>query len=165
MSLGLFIGRLNPPHIWHIWIIKRVLKEIDKALILLWTPLFNTGKDPFDFEKRKKILKSIFFDEKLIILELNDNKSNLKWISKIKEIIKFNIDNTKKINFYGWDFKNDSSYSVIKEYKQEFIDFDINYIENSRKNSFIEYCWKQYKVSATNLRKALQIKDYKMRLL
>jgi cytidyltransferase-like protein len=35
MNLGLFIGRLNPPHIGHIGIINKALKENDKVLILL----------------------------------------------------------------------------------------------------------------------------------
>jgi cytidyltransferase-like protein len=35
MNLGLFIGRLNPPHIGHISIINKVLKENDETLILL----------------------------------------------------------------------------------------------------------------------------------
>ena len=59
MTLGLFIGRLNPPHIWHIQIIKRALKENKKVLLLLWTPFETDEKNPLNFYSRKNLLQKI----------------------------------------------------------------------------------------------------------
>jgi len=156
MTLGLFIGRLNPPHIWHIGIIKRALKENDKVLVLLWVPLINNENNPFDFEFRKELLLSLFNKNKLNILELKDDKSDLIWIKNIKNILENYFNWIKNIRFYGWDFENDSAYKVIKEFEKEFENYNIKYILESRKNSFINYNWKNYKISATNLRKALK---------
>ena len=169
MNLGLFIGRLNPPHIGHISIINKALKENDEVLILLWTPLEKNKKDPLDFNIRKKLLEIIFVkDDNLKIIELLDNKSDLIWIKNISKIIdenykiKESIKSQNNINFYWGDFKNDSAYIAFEEYNNELTKYNINYIESSRNNSFIEYEWKKYNISATNLREALKNKDYKL---
>jgi nicotinamide mononucleotide adenylyltransferase len=156
MSLGLFIGRLNPPHIWHTWIIRRALNENDKVLILLWTPLIPDDNNPFDFDFRKKLLKKIFNEDNLNLIELLDDKSDLIWVKNTHNIINKNYTNIININLYLWDFENDSTYNVIKEYEKEFENYNIEYILESRRNSFVNYDWKKYKISATTLRKALK---------
>jgi bifunctional NMN adenylyltransferase/nudix hydrolase len=103
MNLGLFIWRLNPPHIWHIWIIKRALKENNKVLVLLWTPLSKDQNNPFDFKQREALLDLSFKNENnLKILELKDNKSDLIWIENLKEIISSNYREINNINLYCW---------------------------------------------------------------
>jgi len=152
MTLGLFIGRLNPPHIWHIQIIEKALKENNQVLVLLWSPILSDENNPLNFEQRKELLENKF-NNKLIIKEILDTDSDIDWVKSILEKIK-NISE-KKINFYWWDFKNDSAYLVLKEYENLFKNYKINYIENNRNNSFIEYNKKEYLISATNFRKAL----------
>ena len=171
MTLWLFIWRLNPPHIWHIGIIKRALKENKKVLLLLWTPFLYNKNNPLDFNTRKKILEKIFRDENIKILEIKDKKTDLEWIENIKNILEKHFNNFNKINFYGWDFENDSAFKVFKKYapwkkcpwcEENFQNCTFNYILNSRINSFIEYNNKKYKISATNLREALYDKNYKL---
>lgn len=163
MNLGLFIWRFNPPHIWHTGIIKRALKENDRVLVLLWTSLIPDNNNPFDFDFRENLLLKVFSKDRLDILELLDNESDLIWSVNIKQIIDRNYKNVKQINFYGWDFENDSAYKTIKDYEKEFESYIFNYILESRKNSFVEYNWEKYRVSATNLRKAL--KDWNLGLV
>jgi nicotinic acid mononucleotide adenylyltransferase len=160
---------LNPPHIGHIGIINKALKENDKVLILLWTPLKKNKKNPLNFNTRKKLLETIFIkNDTLKVIELLDNKSDLLWIKNISKIIyenykiKESIKSQDNINFYWGDFNNDSAYIVFEEYNNELTKYNINYIENSRSNSFIKYEWKEYDISATNLREALKNKNYKL---
>lgn len=162
MSLWLFIWRLNPPHIWHINIIKRALKENKKVLILLWTNLIYSKNSPLDFNVRKNILKKIFTEKNIIFLEIQDKKTDLEWIENINKIIELTegFSSLQKIKFYWWDFENDSAFKVFKEYEENFTNCTFNYILNSRKNSFIEYEWKKYLISSTNLREALHNKNY-----
>ena len=162
MSLWLFIWRLNPPHLWHINIIKRALKENKKVLILLWTNLIYSKNNPLDFNVRKNILKKIFTEKNIIFLEIQDKKTDLEWIENIKNIINSidDFSSFNQINLYWWDFENDSAFKVFKEYEENFTNCTFNYILNSRKNSFIEYEWKKYLISSTNLREALHNKNY-----
>ena len=160
MTLWLFIWRLNPPHIWHINIIKRALKENEKVLVLLWSNLTYNINSPLNFSIREGLLRKIFLEKNINFLEIQDKKTDLEWINNINLILENNYSKFDKINFYGWDFENDSAFKVFKEYEEIFINYTFNYVLNSRKNSFIEYNWKKYKISASNLREALYNKDY-----
>lgn len=160
MSLWLFIGRLNPPHNWHIKIIEKSLKENEKTLVLLWTSLEKNEKDPLDFEQRKNLLLKYFKDnENLKILEIEDSPSDLIWSLHVYKRICDNFYNFRDINFYAWDFWNDSAYKVIKKYKDNFFRIKLNFIEFSRENSFVEG---KIELSATNFRKALKDKNYSL---
>jgi len=159
MSLGLFIGRLNPPHIWHIKTIEKALIENDKVIVLLGTPIFNNKDNPLSFADRKNILKSKFKD-RIIILEIIDTRSDILWVYNIYKLIYENWFWIKDINLYWWDFKNDSAYLVLKKHEDKLINFNINYIENSRSESYVQYNGNDYQVSATNLRNALNDKNY-----
>jgi nicotinamide mononucleotide adenylyltransferase len=163
MTLWLFIWRLNPPHIWHIQTIKKMLEDNSKILILLWTPFVQDENNPFNFCERSDILIKIFKNNSnLEILELKDKKTDLEWIKNIKNILENNFSEFKKINFYWWDFENDSAFKVFKEYEEKFKNCTFNYILNSRKNSFIEFERKKILISATNFREALKNKNYNL---
>ncbi len=159
MNLGLFIGRLNPPHIWHTGIIKKSLKQNDKVLVLLCSPLILNENNPFEFEFRKKLLLKVFDENKLKILELKDNKSDLVWIKNIINIINKNYKWIKTIKFYWGDFKNDSAYNIVKQYEKEFEIYSKQYILSPRKKSFINHDWRKYYISSTNLKNALKDGD------
>ncbi len=161
MTLWLFIGRLNPPHNWHIVTIEKSLKENDLTLVLLWTPKNIDENNPFLFLERKKLLEKIFKNnDKIKFIELKDNISNLVWIYNIYKILNKNGLWINNVNFYWWDFENDSAYLVLKKFEKILLGYKLSYIENSRKNSFIEFEWKKYNISWTNLRKALEQQKY-----
>jgi predicted nucleotidyltransferase len=161
MTLWLFIGRLNPPHIWHISIIDKALKENDKVILMIWTKWDIDERNPLNFGEIKKILGKKYKDEyKLKILELKDDFSDLVWLQDIDELLYEYWDWIKNINLYWWDFKTDSAYEVIKKYETELKWYKIKYIEASREDSFIEYNWRTFAISATNLRKALRDRNF-----
>ena len=80
MTLGLFIGRMNPPHNWHINTIEKAILENEKVLILLWSPIIeDKDNNPFTFLERKNLLKKWW-------------KSENTWTSRWKKW--FNLDFT-----------------------------------------------------------------------
>jgi nicotinamide mononucleotide adenylyltransferase len=163
MTLWLFIGRLNPPHIWHITVIDKALSLNDTIILMIWTKWGTDEKNPLTFSQIRKILSEKYDDRsKLKILELEDNLSDLVWVQDIVELLYKHWEWIRKINFYGGDFKNDSAYKALKEYQNELKDYEINYIEVSRENSFVEYNWQKYEISATNLRTALREKNFEL---
>lgn len=161
MTLWLFIGRLNPPHIWHISIIDKALLENEKVLVLIWTKEDRDQNNPFSFLEIKDILLLKYKDnKKLEILELRDDRSDLIWIYNIYKILFEKWWGINDISLYAWDFKNDSAYTIIKKHESHFNNFKFNYIEQSRENSFVSHNWQKISISATNLRQALRDKDY-----
>lgn len=161
MTLWLFIGRLNPPHIWHISIIDKALSENDRVIVLIWSKNIIDEQNPLNFNEIKEILLLKYKDNKnLEILELRDDRSDLIWIYNIYKILFEKWKGINDINLYAWDFKNDSAYNIIKKYENHFNNFSFNYIEQSRENSFANYNWQKIAISATNLRQALRNKDY-----
>lgn len=159
MKTWLFIGRLNPPHIGHIKIIDKALKENDKVLLLIWTTFERDFNNPLDFVQIKNLLTKKYPENKLYIEELKDDKSDLVWIYNIyKNLYKLWLKD-KNLNIYWGDKTNDTAYLTIKKYEHIFSEYHINYIEIERENHFISYKWVNYPVSATNLRKALREKN------
>ncbi len=161
MTLWLFIGRLNPPHIGHISIIDKALLENEEVIVLIWTKKDRDQDNPISFLEIKEILLLKYNNNpKLQILELLDDRSDLIWIYNIYKILFEKWKGINDINLYAWDFKNDSAYTIIKKYENHFNNFSFNYIECSRENSFINHNWQKISISATNLRQALRNKDY-----
>lgn len=157
MTLGLFIGRLNPPHIWHLWIIDKALLENDKVLLLIWISNKIDLDNPLTFEERRELLEYKYkWINNLVILPLEDTPTDEEWVKKILKILDKNFTWIKEINFYWWDFENDSAFRAIKEYENIIDSYNINYIEVFREKSYIEYNGDKYLVSSTNLRKALR---------
>lgn len=157
MSLWLFIWRFNPPHIWHTSIIDKALKENEKVLLLIWIWENRDDRNPLVFDEIKSI-----FDEKykninnLNIDFIKDVPSDEEWVQKIKEIIEKYYPWVKDINFYWWDFENDSAFNAINKYKENLNNYNINYIEKDRSLSFVEDDEWIHTITATNLRKALR---------
>lgn len=160
MTLWIFIGRLNPPHIWHIEILQKSLRENQKTLLLLWTPKSLDTNNPLDFSTRKSLIYTVFSKNDIIVEELKDNPSDEKWVENIIQIIKNAAPKIKVLHFYFWDLENDSAYRALQQYLHLFSEFDINFIEQSRKHSFVIENEQKLQISATNLRTALKNKDY-----
>lgn len=121
-EIAVMIWRLNPPHIWHIRIIKKALSENDKVVLFLGSANVVDEKNPFTFEQRKIFLTELFKDEleswKLILSYLDDVNDDWMWIEnmweKLKEVVSTWFE---EINVYWWDFKEDRAITVIKEYE------------------------------------------------
>lgn len=163
-TIWLFIWRLNPPHIGHIWIIEKALIQNEKVLVLLWNSWIIDENNPLTFIQRKELLNLYFWERKNIKIEiLEDIISDKKWVDNIYDKIT-SYSEDKELKFYYWDFQNDSAFNVFKEYQNLFLSFNINYTLVDRSISEIIYNWEKILVSSTNLRKALLLKDYSLAL-
>ncbi len=168
-TLGLIIGRMNPPHNGHLWTIKKALSENQKVLLLLWTPQKrDLEKNPLTFEQRKNLLEKCFKEEinetKLRIFEIIDSDSDFVWADNVYKFVSNNYPLwtdypwARDVNFYFWE-SADSALNCIKENQKYFIDYNFNYVENPRAWTFVEHNWEKIDLSATNFRKALRSGD------
>jgi len=158
-TLWLFIGRLNPPHIGHINIIKKALAENDNVLLLLWDNWIKSENNPLLFTERKILLDDYFQNQNLKIQIIEDDMSDQIWTQNIWKAIQ-QYTNLKTLNIYGGDFKNDSAIQVLKQYEKYLETDNIAYKLVSRENSKVVFQWQEYLVSSTNLRQALREQDY-----
>lgn len=152
MKVGLFVGRMNPPHIGHTNIIRQAMKENDRVIVLLWNSWVVDENNPFTFDQRKFLLQKLFWD-KIEIYDLLDVSTDLQWVGNIK---KFLPQKMTQLIIYGGDFKNDSAILAIKKYQYLFELREVSYKEIYRYNSYITYNNTKIPLSATEFRKVLQ---------
>lgn len=153
MRLGLFIGRMNPPHIWHIWVIKKALSENDSVLVLLWGNNTVDNSNPLSYGQRKFLLQKVFGDE-LIIWEILDRPTDEQWVWDIAQQV--NFYNSTDLSIYWGDFVDDSAILALKKYQEKLNVGNIKYKLVDRFSKIIHLDGILYEISATNFRKALE---------
>ncbi len=162
MKIWIFIGRMQPLHLWHQKIITESISNNDFTFIMLWSSWIINEYNPFTDIERKNFIENIFEENKnkYEIINLADSESDEKWVKNIEKIVKYNINKKEEsVTFYGWDFENDYAIKVIKQY-EDIIEFsNINYREISRKNIYADYKWEKIYISSTLVRESLIKKD------
>ncbi|HEX7542988.1 MAG TPA: pantetheine-phosphate adenylyltransferase [Patescibacteria group bacterium] len=95
--IALIVGRFQPFHKGHLFLIKKALEKSDKIIIGIGSANISDENNPIDFETRKKVIKAVFYkegiEEKLIkIVPLDDFFNDKKWLSNLKKQVgKFNL--------------------------------------------------------------------------
>lgn len=75
-GVGVIIGRFQPFHLGHAWLIKKSLDKFDKIIILIGSSNIHDKDNLWSFDVRKKMLE--------IFIEKNDFKNR---ILKVEDII------------------------------------------------------------------------------
>ncbi len=68
MKTGLFVGRFQPFHDGHKQCIEKILESCDKCIVLM-RETQKTEKNPFDFEKRKAMIRAAFPNESQVEIQ------------------------------------------------------------------------------------------------
>ena len=87
---GLIIGRFQPLHKGHIYLIKAGLTIADKLVIGIGSANVVDFDNPFSVEDREKTLKEMLkrenLDEHIIkVIRLDDNSSDKVWLKQVLE--------------------------------------------------------------------------------
>ena len=96
-KIALIVGRFQPFHKGHLFLIKKALEKADKIIIGIGSANITDVNNPIDFETRKKIIKAVFYkegiEEKLSkIVPLDDFFDDRKWLSNLKKQVgKFDL--------------------------------------------------------------------------
>jgi nicotinamide-nucleotide adenylyltransferase len=78
MRIGLFIGRFQPLHKGHEYVLRRALKSVDRLIIVIGSSQkIITERNCFTAKERKKMVQSVF--PECTILLLPDNDDNARW--------------------------------------------------------------------------------------
>lgn len=150
-KVGVFIGRMQPPHKSHIAIIQKAFNENNIVIVLLGSSnQYPTIKNPFTFEERKVMIERSIDENqhhKLWIVPLEDHPSDSVWAGAVQESVKRICKSAQDITLYG-HMKDDSSYylKMFPEWKlcdTGFIDnlnatdirkefFEMNYLDETK---------------------------------
>ena len=77
MKTGLFVGRFQPFHDGHRKCIEKILQDCDRCIVLM-RETEKTEKNPFDFEKRKAMIRAAFPNEEQVMIQMfEDPGANL----------------------------------------------------------------------------------------
>ena len=90
-KIALLIGRFQPFHKGHLYLLKEALKVADKVVIGIGSSNITDVNNPIDYETRKKIIKAVAYKEKiedkiLKIIPLDDYFNDNKWLSNVKKM-------------------------------------------------------------------------------
>lgn len=68
MKTGVFVGRFQPFHDGHKRCIEKILQNCERCIVLM-RETDKTEKNPFDFEKRKAMIRAAFPNEQQVIIQ------------------------------------------------------------------------------------------------
>lgn len=90
-DIAVFIGRLQPLHIGHCYVIKQALEYADTVCILVGSSFMpRSYRNPWLFEERKKMILDSFPNEKdrIVVLPLEDTIYNDgQWIQNVQHLV------------------------------------------------------------------------------
>lgn len=95
--IALVVGRFQPFHKGHLFLIKKALEKADKIIIGIGSANITDENNPINYETRKKVIKAVFYkegiEEKLTkIVPLNDFFDDQKWLFNLrKQVGKFDL--------------------------------------------------------------------------
>ncbi len=117
-KIALIVGRFQPFHKGHLFLIKKALEKSDKIIVGIGSANIIDENNPIDFETRKKVIKAVFYKEgiedKLIkIVPLADYFDDKKWLlNLIKQVGKFDL--TLGHNEWTNNILKKAGYKVLK---------------------------------------------------
>ena len=137
-KIGIIIGRFQPFHRGHLYLIKQALKQVDSIVIAVGSANINDEKNPFSFEERKTYIESSLKKHKLL--------------SRIKKVI--SID----------DYPDDDDY-WLKQLKKKTGHFGVSFGNNEWVNEILENrrikvirfpLYKRYKYEGVKIREEMK---------
>ncbi len=86
---ALLIGRFQPFHLGHLYLINKALEVAEKVVIGIGSANIYDSDNPLDWKTREKILKSVFYKEGLgsrilKVVPLDDFFNDEKWLTNVK---------------------------------------------------------------------------------
>jgi len=89
-NVGLFIGRLQPPHLGHEKALKKYLSEVDELIIGIGSAeKHHTSENPFTCEERTYMLQSALGESqgKIRIVPIPDINDYSRWVSHVENLV------------------------------------------------------------------------------
>lgn len=141
---GVFIGRMQPPHVGHIDQIQRALDNCDKVVIVFGSSRSAPSpKNPFSVHDREMMVRNSFPQQhsRLEFVSVNDYPySDEVWLTEVQLKVGQVIGNSGLVALFGCK-KDESSYylDLFPQWKREFGEEGIEIIHSTQiRESFFE---------------------------
>lgn len=107
----IFIGRYQPFHNGHKAVIEKALEQAKEVVIVVGSSFSSRSiRNPFTFEERKNMIKSVFASERVHIVPVADYPyDDVKWIGAVQSIVEQAVPKAKNIGLIGHS-KDSTSY-------------------------------------------------------
>ncbi len=83
---ALFVGRFQPFHKGHLYVIQKILPFVDELIIGIGTLDKTKGENLFTYEQRKEMIEKVLeqkrISKKITFVALEDNPDDAVWLSK-----------------------------------------------------------------------------------
>lgn len=128
-KLAVYIGRFQPFHLGHRYVIDEALKIADKVLVLVGSAnASRSTKNPFTYEEVEQHIKSCYALSNIVVEPLNDyTYEEGQWLTEVQELVELYADSSNEVTLIGYD-KDESSY-YLKHFPQYFLT-TVNYFDN-----------------------------------
>jgi len=136
VKYGIFLGRFQPFHKGHAYIIENIIKKNLEPVIFIGSVNKLDDKNPLTFEQRKILIKKVFSQIKYI-LPLNDTISWNEWWDNLESEIKKFSRNKKDIIFVTHKKEKDKCNFVFKG-KEYFDNYQMIFEKEGYKTIEIE---------------------------
>ncbi|MBS3122796.1 hypothetical protein A2526_05115 [candidate division WOR-1 bacterium RIFOXYD2_FULL_36_8] len=91
MTIALFVGRFQPFHVGHLYVIKKILEAHDSVIIVIGsTQEKETSINPFSADERKDMIEIALKEKKIAkcrIVYVPDIHNNKEWVSHLKRYV------------------------------------------------------------------------------
>lgn len=156
-KIGVIVWRMNPPHKWHIQLIRKSLEQQQKTYIFIGLSFVLDNKNLYSYREIKYLLWVIFQKEigkTLFISYIYDTSSDRKWTESLYAKI-MNDGISKNCTFYWWDIENDYALSCIRQNISIFTKIKVDYTILDRYQEKVYLGDKSFLLNSTLLRKAI----------
>ncbi len=110
-----FLGRFQPFHNGHKAVIDEALKQAKEVVVVVGSSFAARSiRNPFTFEERKSMIKSVFPDDRVKVVPVSDYPyDDNKWINAVQKIVDETVPDAKDVGLIGHSKDHTSYYLNI----------------------------------------------------
>ena len=110
-----FLGRFQPFHNGHKAVIDEALKQAKEVVVVVGSSFAARSiRNPFTFEERKSMIKSVFPDDRVKVVPVSDYPyDDNKWINAVQKIVDETVPYTQDVGLIGHSKDHTSYYLNI----------------------------------------------------
>ena len=110
-----FLGRFQPFHNGHKAVIDEALKQAKEVVVVVGSSFAARSiRNPFTFEERKSMIKSVFPDDSVKVVPVSDYPyDDNKWINAVQKIVDETVPYTQDVGLIGHSKDHTSYYLNI----------------------------------------------------
>ncbi len=104
-DLAVFVGRCEPPHDGHKWLMEFGLSVAHQLLVILGSDGVNNEDNPIPGERRRGLVNTMItyehWNDRVVEIALLPDGTDREWVTNVDEIVQKYVKNRDKVVFVG----------------------------------------------------------------